>query len=228
MNGFQGETAIVTFASPNSQFLCFGLDGLKNSPYASERSDSMSRQFIAVVPSGLSDNPDLRQLMGKLKRTMKERGQGVRWTSPDLWHVTLQFLGEVAEDRDEELRSVFSDWSPKLGNLSLRLQGLGAFPQPAEARVLWVGVKENQQLVGVQQDLGEHLRASSFFPEEREFKPHLTLARFRNPLSAQELIQLGGRKHFGDYSVQELILFKSVLQGNIVKYVPLVRKPFAQ
>jgi 2'-5' RNA ligase len=184
----------------------------------------MSRQFIAVVPSGLADNQQLRQLLGKLKRTMSDRKQEARFTPPDLWHVTLQFLGEVPDSRDQELEHVFQAWSPKVADLNLRLQGLGAFPQPNEARVLWIGVQENQELQRLQRELAVHLHAANFFTEEREFKPHLTLARFRNSLSAQELIQLGGRKHFGDYAVKELVLFKSVLQGNIIKYIPLTRK----
>jgi 2'-5' RNA ligase len=184
-----------------------------------------SKQFIAVVPTGASQNQSLRQLLGKLKRTMSDRGQEVRWVSPDLWHVTVQFLGVVDEDRQDDLKSVLMSWEPRLGNLSLRLQGLGAFPQPEHARVLWIGIQENQEFIELQNDLRRRLESFTLDTEDRGFRPHLTLARFRNPLSAQDLIQLGGRKHFGDYPVRELILFKAVMQGNIIKYMPLVRKP---
>jgi hypothetical protein len=51
------------------------------------------------------------------------------------------------------------------------------------------------------------------------------LARLRNPQSVDDLVTLGGRKHFGDYQISELIVFESVLQGNILKYVPQLRRP---
>lgn len=185
----------------------------------------MPRQFIAMVPKGLSEHPDLKQLLSKLKRTMSDRGQEVRWMAPDLWHVTIQFLGELNPARNEELQKLLQHWNPKVDDLSFRFQGLGAFPEPTQARVLWVGVKETQELLRIHQELADKLRSASFVVDEKEFKPHLTLARFRNTLSATELVKLGGRKHFGDYPVSELVLFQSVLQGNIIKYVPLMRKP---
>lgn len=188
----------------------------------------MSRQFIAIAPRGLDQNQELKQLLGKLKRTMRDRGQDVRWTPPDLWHITLQFVGELSEERSAGLKNILETWAPDVSGLRLRLQGLGAFPSPVEARVLWVGVKEDQELLALQNQLAERIEDAGFAPDEKEFQPHLTLARFRNQISVTELLKLGGRKHFGDYGVDELILFQSVVQGNIIKYVPLMRKSLVQ
>lgn len=185
----------------------------------------MSKQFLAVVPQGLDSNTELKQLLGKLKRTIRERDQEVRWTQPALWHVTLQFLGEVPPAKQGELRGLLQNWKPKVDDLTLRLHGLGAFPAPEEARVLWVGVQENQEFLRLQAELAALLNEAGFPPDERDYHPHLTLARFRNHVSATALIGLGGRKHFGDYKIGELVLFESVLQGNILKYVPQLRLP---
>src|SRR5690606_37121122 len=119
--------------------------------------------------------------------------------------------------RDHELKDMLERWTPDVSQLRLRLQGLGAFPRPEEARVLWMGVQENQEFLSLQAELGESLAAAGFPQDAREYHPHLTLARFRNTISAADLVGLGGRKHFGDYPVKELILFESVLQGNILK-----------
>lgn len=179
----------------------------------------MAKRFIAVVPDGLSENAELRALLTKLRRTLKERGQEARWVVPDLWHVTLQFLDPATTAA--QVDDLFEEWRPSIQEFTLRLQAIGAFPAPEEARVLWVGVKENQDLLDLQTDLARHLRTPA---PERPYNPHLTLARFRNSISATKLIELGGRKHFGDYKIKELVLFESVLQGNIIKYVPQRRK----
>jgi len=183
----------------------------------------LGRQFIAVVPNGLDKQPDLKRLLGKLKRTSEGRGQEARWTPPALWHVTVQFLGEVPQVRAAALRDLLEQWKPD-GNVTLRMHGLGAFPSNEEGRVLWMGVQESQEFLDMQAALGERLRAGGFELGEREFKPHLTLARFRNTMNLTDLVQLGGRKHFGDFEISELVLFESVLQGNILKYMPQYRK----
>lgn len=182
----------------------------------------MARQFVAVVPTGLAQNPELKKLMGKLKRTMDQRGQEARWVPSGLWHITLHFLGDT--QNPEKLRQVLDEWQPQVDAVQLRLHGLGAFPSMDEARILWMGVQESQEFLSLQADLGERLKVAGFALSEREFKPHLTLARFRNIINATDLVQLGGRKHFGDYAIGELILFESVLQGNILKYMPQYRK----
>lgn len=190
----------------------------------------MGRKFIAAVPVGLDENSGLKQLLGKLKRTIAQREQVVRWVAADLWHVTLAFLGEfapggeAAERASVRLREFLEDWRPAVGTVTLRLQGLGAFPSADEARVLWIGVQQNQELIDLQSDLRGRLITAGFELSEREFNPHLTLARFRNMSNVNDLVKLGGRKHFGDYKIGELILFDSVLQGNILKYSPVFRK----
>ncbi|MGZ3724080.1 MAG: RNA 2',3'-cyclic phosphodiesterase [Bdellovibrionales bacterium] len=184
----------------------------------------MSRYFIAVVPDSLGENPALKHLVGKMKRTLSDREREVRWVAPALWHVTLQFLGELPIGRKDELMQLMHDWNPKISELNLRLQGLGGFPASDQARILWLGVQENQQLLDLQTELGQLLKAKGFEIEAREYNPHLTLARLRNPQSVTDLVGLGGRKHFGDYKISELIVFESVLQGNIVKYMPQLRR----
>jgi RNA 2',3'-cyclic 3'-phosphodiesterase len=186
----------------------------------------MGRQFIAAVPEGLSEDPELKQLMGKFKRTMDERDQEVRWVAANLWHVTAVFLGDLAASQQPDLKRIFENFKPSVaGDFVLSLKGIGAFPSPEEARVLWVGVQENQAFLDLQGELSAQLKQAGFALGEKEFRPHLTLGRFRNTINISDLVKLGGRKRFGDYPIRELILFESVLQGNILKYMPILRRP---
>lgn len=187
----------------------------------------MNNIFVAVAPGGLQDNQELKQLLGKMKRTLSDRGVEARWVPPDLWHVSTVFLGPLPEDRREELLRVIGGWRPAAGGVELRLHGLGGFPSSDQARVLWVGVGENQEFLRLQSDLSAFLQGHGFTLGDRPFHPHLTLARLRNSHSLTDIIKLGGRKHFGDYPVTEFIVFHSVLQGSILKYVPLARLPLS-
>jgi RNA 2',3'-cyclic 3'-phosphodiesterase len=185
----------------------------------------MNRYFVAVTPTGLNKNPTLKQLLGKMKRTLEEREYEVRWVRPELWHVTLAFLGELSNVQIAQLKSLIQDWRPNLEDLTLRLQGFGGFPSGEQARVLWIGVQESQQFLDLQADLISRLRGTGLptggeSEEGREFRPHVTLARLRNAQSLTSIIELGGRKHFGDYKISDIIVLESVLEGNVVKYIP--------
>lgn len=181
----------------------------------------MAKRFIAIVPDGAAENRDLKQLLVKFKRTVAGRDQEVRWTPLDLWHVTLRFLGDRSAS---ESKDWFYELSLPPRDIKLSLYGVGAFPDETAARILWIGIHQNQEFLDLQSQIDQQLVGKGIEPEERDFRPHLTLARFRNSSSVTDLVRLGGRKHFGEYSIKELVLFESVLQGNILKYVALARR----
>jgi 2'-5' RNA ligase len=187
--------------------------------------------FIAVVPDHLKDNNELKRVVSKCKRTLDDKDKEVRWVPSDLWHVTVQYLGDLTPDMQNSVIDFLETWQPPatFKNIELRLQGMGCFPSVEKARVLWVGVQKNQALVDAQADLVTLLNKLPgnilADTEDREYHPHLTLARFRNLFNASSVAQLGGRKHFGDYPVHELLLLESVVQGHMTKYIPVLRKP---
>jgi 2'-5' RNA ligase len=157
---------------------------------------------------------------------MDDKDKEVRWVASDLWHVTVQFLGDLSEPEKHAVVEFLGGWTPpeEWRAVELRVEGVGAFPAVEHARVLWLGIRKNQSLVSAQSHLAQEMEALGFPHDEREYTPHITLARFRNPRHASDLVGLGGRKHFGDYKVEELVLMQSVLQGNMTKYIPVFRK----
>lgn len=180
----------------------------------------MSRYFLAVQPAGLENNAELKQLLGKLKRTQSTRTQEARWVPVPLWHVTLLFIGDVSAEQYPRLVQVLENWRPDLTGLKLRLQALGAFPEIDHARVLYMGVQKNREFTALKSQAEILLQEFKFKADEKESVPHLTLARFRNAIGARELVELGGRKQFGNYAIAHITLFESVLEGNNVKYIP--------
>lgn len=112
-----------------------------------------------------------------------------KWLRTDKLHCTLVFLGNPSADQ-------IAGWVPHLDALvtrhapfSLRLQGAGTFVTARAPSVLWLGVSgQVAQLEGLYRDALQALGPLQH--EEREFLPHVTLARARTagffePLSAQ-------------------------------------------
>jgi 2'-5' RNA ligase len=178
--------------------------------------------FVGVTPRGLKANGQLKQIYSKLKRTIGDWEEPVRWTPPDMWHVTVLFLGERSEEEVQRAEKLLDRWHPPAAQqLELSFHGLGAFPSSDHGRVLFVGVRENKAFFTLQDSLEQAFVDGGLITEpEKDFTPHLTLVRFRHTRHLQSLIDLGAKTKFGTEPLEELILFESVSENHIPKYIP--------
>ena len=132
------------------------------------------RLFLAIPLTEEARHAVVHHLRSHLSHPLP--GRPVR---PELWHLTLRFLGEVDEVAcDRIVREV--DAAERGPAFTLRWGGLGAFPRPRRANVLWLGAEqgeaEAERLAAV---VEEAVEAAGFPPEDRPFRSHLTLSRIR-------------------------------------------------
>jgi RNA 2',3'-cyclic 3'-phosphodiesterase len=109
----------------------------------------------------------------------------LRWSRPESWHVTLQFLGSTTEAQfacvQEKLIAV------KAAKVPVRIAALGFFER---AGVFWAGVDLTSELLALQQRVTAATRPCGFMPEERAYHPHITLARSKRHEGAKSLAPL--------------------------------------
>jgi 2'-5' RNA ligase len=140
----------------------------------------------------------------------------LRWTSRELWHITLAFLGEVSEESLARLLPRLERAAGRHRAFSLQVAGAGAFPRAARANVLWSGVAGNRRALG---DLAQTVsaasrRAGATPPDaDRGFTPHLTLARCRAPADAREIVARLEGYQGPVWTVEEIYLIRSTLSG---------------
>ena len=97
-------------------------------------------------------------------------------------HQTVKFLGDVPEDRVEEVKRALAEISQKPFDIALR--GVGFFPEasPEKARnirVVWVGMEKGVgELKALQEEVESRLNALGF-PSEKRFSSHVTLCRVK-------------------------------------------------
>jgi 2'-5' RNA ligase len=171
------------------------------------------RSFIAI------ELPDeLKQQLTRLETELKKDGPpGVKWVSPESIHLTLKFLGNIAADKIEAVTGVMTESVRGIVPFRLSARGLGVFPNPKRAQVVWVGMEGDlDQLRQLQKQLEAELDRLGFPPEARAFTPHLTLARLRNYASPEERQRFGrliADREFsaGDIEVESLSLMRSQL-----------------
>lgn len=176
------------------------------------------RLFVAVVPDGIMEDPDVKSALIKIKKNMQNSEVDMKWVKPDMFHVTMYFLGDTADERIIAVKKIIDQVSKKHKPVEVELKGVGAFPSEREARVLWMGLGTTKELRSVQEDLAEQFKSAGFPLDTHDFVAHLSIARLRNKQSVSSLISPWLRKKFGEFSVGKLILFESIQTGPFTEY----------
>jgi 2'-5' RNA ligase len=110
---------------------------------------------------------------------LRDAGLPAKWVPAASLHVTLRFLGEVAEDREAAIAAALDGVVAPARPFDVGLGGVGAFPALARPRVIWLGVEAHPALELLANDVERALRPLGFEPELRPFSPHITLGRVR-------------------------------------------------
>ena len=135
------------------------------------------RTFIAIpVPESVF------VLQGNLKNTIEKKTGKVRWVKRDQLHLTLKFVGDTPEESIDDVRGVMQKVANQMTPFKIFIQGVGCFPKIERPRVMWVGLdgpidKLNQLVTAVH----DGLHPLGFPREEKEFHPHITMARAKYP-----------------------------------------------
>jgi len=187
------------------------------------------RLFVAV---DLDEN--LRRAAARVARAVRNRLEhaeswGVSWVGPENLHVTLRFLGEVSEDLARAVELAFA--GPfAVAPFELELAGAGTFPPAGSARVIWLGIARGADyLVRLHDEVEARLQPFAFEREDRPYRAHLTIARFRTPAPARvrEVISASGAGPIGRCAVRFVTLYRSQLSPKGAVYTRLVRAPLA-
>lgn len=182
------------------------------------------RLFVA-----LDIDEAIQQRLDDYVRTLQPRLPGVRFVHSNTYHVTLKFLGEVqnVDIVRESLRNV------RAAGFEITFGGVGFFPDAIAPRVFWAGISA-PLLSGLARSIDQSLGALGF-RQEREFHPHLTLARNgsgrprprRGEHSPGAFAQLPGivasspTPEFGTMTAREFFLYESKLSPTGPNYYKL-------
>ena len=155
--------------------------------------------------------------------------RGVRAVRPHGIHLTLRFLGDVNSSAVPRAISAMRAAAARSHPFDLSLGDVGAFPNAASARVLWVGVEGDVGSLGeLREEVETELSGVGFRRDGRRFNPHITLARLRDRVSRADRRQVVDtvsavghtRVRFG---VEAVTLFQSTLHSEGSIHTPLCR-----
>ena len=132
---------------------------------------------------GIALAPEIVHALAEVRPQFESSaGADLRWSLPETWHVTLQFLGQTGDEQRacvvEKLGTI------RAAQVPVRIQDLGFFERVG---VFWAGVMLTPELLALQQFVTAAMRNCGFVPEERAYSPHITLARTRGRAGAKAL-----------------------------------------
>ena len=128
-------------------------------------------------------------------------------------HLTLKFLGEVAEPKVGEITSKIEELAQEPA-FRVSVKGVGVFPKPDYARVIWAGVGEGAgEILNLQKKVDGILEGVGFARDGR-FHPHYTIARVNDltdKAGLRDFIAAKENEVFGSYTVDRIDFMESVL-----------------
>ena len=111
-------------------------------------------------------------------------GGSLKIVRPENYHLTLKFLGEKGDGEINQIKEALTYQTKKF---TAALSGLGAFPSPQHIRVIWAGIGEGkEQYIRLQKET-DTLLAPLQIRQERDYVPHLTIARVKTITDKQAL-----------------------------------------
>ena len=186
----------------------------------------MKRVFIAV---DISDEARRRAADHAIGLRREFAHLRVGWERAEKLHLTLKFLGETVEAAVPDLCAAVERAAREASPFTLAIADVGVFPNARRGRVLWLDVRgETPRLAALNRRLESECERLGFARERREFVPHLTIARLKEPEKSRPLVEKHLALGFAPvaFPVNEIVVYESILlpSGSVyrkLKAVPL-------
>lgn len=169
----------------------------------------MVRCFVAIE----CNNPEVIKRIKKVQTTLEGTGANLKNVEPENIHLTLKFLGEITQQKLDEVTQVVEDIS--FYPFTFSVEEVGVFPNMRRPTTIWAGITEGvSNIVTVFEKLDVKLSRLGFKQEHRKFQPHLTIGRVRTGQNKNQLVEELLRlkdEVFGEVKVDRIMLKKSIL-----------------
>jgi RNA 2',3'-cyclic 3'-phosphodiesterase len=165
------------------------------------------RTFVAVDASSIAIVKLQNEILSKAEGNLRD----IRAVEPQNFHFTLIFLGEISDHDLEKVKEKLAEL--QFEPFTVTYNGIGGFPNPAAARVVWVGVdpKGGQKLTALAQEVVVKMSELGF-KADKPFSPHMTFLRAKGrPIKLNDIFTKYQGRTFGSDLIDTLHLKKSEL-----------------
>ena len=130
----------------------------------------------------------MRGRLARIVGDLRVGGARVSPVAPENIHVTLNFLGDVAEEALGDVCRAVAAVAAAAEPFEFTVRGLRCVPPRGAVRIVWADVDDPDcRLGGLQKALAAAMSTLGFRPDRRKYHPHLTVARVRYATSQRAL-----------------------------------------
>ena len=139
----------------------------------------------------------------------------ITWADRESLHITLKYLGETPEDKLPEIKRMVDACAENCKKFKSASKNISAFPSEKEAKIIWADAVTNADKILGLAAVAEKLSMDMGFEnDEREYVPHITLARHR---FGCDIGAAKGRQFKAEFGVDTVALYESKkLERNVV------------
>lgn len=171
---------------------------------------------------GIPISPAVTRQLATVRARLEQPAEALRWSAPESWHITLQFLGAATPAQCDcvvsHLREIES------AGFSIQLEGLGFFDR---AGIFFAGIQVSPALASLQKSVLAATTPCGFTPEDRPYHPHITLARNRGREQGVRSLKprVGPAPQFPAFIPHEFLLYESFPNPQGSRYEVRARFP---
>lgn len=135
----------------------------------------------------------------------------INWSPVSNLHITLKFIGAWPDERLPELREALGNMRAR-GPISIQVSQFGYFPNPHRPHSFFAGVRADSGLKELAAEIQSALEPLGLKAEERDYRPHVTLARIKGAADVRGLRERVASMtdfEFGAFEAREFHLYLS-------------------
>ncbi|EMR75031.1 2''-5'' RNA ligase [Thermoplasmatales archaeon SCGC AB-540-F20] len=140
------------------------------------------RGFIAI---DINATPNILKFLKDITNSNAD----VKLVEPQNIHITLKFLGDVPEDKINDIEQIMKYSVKEIEPFTIKLSETGVFPNQNYIKVIWIGIKDTETIETIARSIDERLSQLGFKKEKRGFSAHLTIGRVKTAKNKQLLLK---------------------------------------
>jgi len=187
---------------------------------------------LGKIRTFLSLNADeqLIQVLRRVQNDLKEelKSYPVKWENPDKFHLTLRFLGDLDENKAEELAFILDRLKLEFESIKFTVGDIGFFPNQKYPNVVFIGLNEESSNSEKLVEFIDKILLSFGIRPDKKFIPHITLGRFRRDKRTRLDKQVEVKIEHIKTEFESFCLMKSVLQPGGSEYHVLNKFKFSK
>jgi 2'-5' RNA ligase len=175
--------------------------------------ESSHRIFIGI-PVGSRAQKSIERAL----KPLQMHSRNLRWVPAGNLHMTLAFLGDISAGELEAVKTGFAGAYATNRQLKFQLSALGRFPN-SRGHIIALTGAVNEPLLALAMATRDMLSRCGLDFERKKFRPHITLARVRNP--RHPVVNIDQQVNI-DMDIKRVVLYRSTLTGSGSIHTPLV------